>query len=291
MRTSTLVRSGAALTASMLALSLGTVAASADDSSTVKVKADSTTAGAHAAPAATGFSQSGPVRQDAPGGAQAAALPKAGDVTLKTFRLNDGVLVRKALNGVNGTVSFTFKSGVSLDTTQGWPAVADVYVNGKKYLNQNLYYTGDASSTPGGIDLRGNWGPGRVTLSGVKVLAKTSDGTAVVQVPGTEVFYARRLVSSNQTYPLTIDRVNSRIKFTAHGVKILNPYKGSMISAGTVKLQYATSSGWKLKKTIKLSSSGSGSYTTYTNTKRHYRLYYPETNTATEFRTKQSGNI
>ena len=93
-------------------------------------------------------------------------------------------------------------------------------------------------------------------------------------------FLLRRLTKTTNKYGLVVTRSGSRITFKAQNWKIFKPATGTYVAMNTIKLQYKDSAGrWQTKKTIELNGFGTGSFSTTTNTKRRYRVYYPTTDT------------
>lgn len=272
MRPSTIVRSGAVLTATALAITLGTGPASATDST-------SSSAVRTAAPAAETRDSVADAAARPSGAARAAA------VTLGTFRLESGVITSKELTSIYGDVLASDPGTTSATTT--------VTVNGVVKGDVKLYIAEDK----GGVDIPRAWGSGAV------VLGPTTFGTgadATVDTKKSNTFYVRKNIkttrgASTETIKddiaLRIRRVNSKISFKAQQIKIVNPSSGQYVSAGSVKLQYKSGSTWKTKKTIKLDSSGNGSYSRTTSSKYRYRLFISKTSRSVEFRTEQSSRI
>lgn len=267
MRPSTLVRSGAVLTATALAITLGTGPASATDStSSSAVRAAAPAAEARGSFADAAARTSGPVKPAA--------------VTLGTFRLNSGVITSKDLTGIFGDV---IPSGSGTVTS----AVTTVTVNGV-VKGQVPLYPGDDN---GGVDIPRVWGSGAVVLGPTTFNYQGEPSS--LETKKSNTFYVRKNIKTTRSdgIALRIRRVNSKISFKAQQIKIVNPSSGQYVSAGSVKLQYKSGSTWKTKKTIKLDSSGNGSYSRTTSSKYRYRLFISKTSRSVEFRTEQSDRI
>lgn len=255
MRTSTITRAGAVLTASALAFSLGTgpVSAAETDSQSAGV------VGGKAAP----ISDLG----------ASSAVTAAGTIT--ALRLGSGVITTRATTQFVGNVAGTAPANTTVQT--------DVRVNGKP-KGRVILYPGAGN---GGVEIPRQWGSGPVQI-GPSYFA---DGTVSPVVSNT--FYARKLVTTTRSngIALKINRRNSKVTFRALSVKVINPSSGRFQSVKRVKLQQLKNGKWKTKKTIKLNSKGSGSYKATIKTKYRYRLYITRTATQEKFETIKTGRI
>lgn len=269
MRTSTIARGGALLTAAAVAITLGSGPASASGSDDQAARVGSqSTASAH--------------RVGVPFAAPIAKVTTPATIT--KFTMKSGVLAKSGLNPFCGTVTGVNGSGSAITKVQ-----TTVRINGH-YKGRTNLYLGDASpSCVGGVDLVNTVGAGKVQLGPTRITY--ADATVSVDATKSNVFYARRLVTSKATYPLTIHRVSKKITFTVHGVKIFVPSTGKFKTLKKIKLQYKKGSHWKTKKTIKLNSKGNGSYKIKTSTKRSYRIYSATTSTASKFYTIKGSKI
>lgn len=252
MRTSTFARAGAIITATALAVSLSGGPVSAAETDSVTGRAADSTPST----VTLGAGKS---------------VTAAGVIT--ALRLTNGVVTQRATTQLTGVVAGQAPAGSQVTTA--------VFVNGK-YRGRVVLYPGNGN---GGVEIPRVWGAGTVQVGP----SYFSDGT--VSQARSNVVYARRLVTSTKTYPLKINRRNSKLTFRARNVKIVDPASGQLKSLRRVKLQQSKGGKWKTIKTIKLNSSGSGKYTKKIKKKYRYRLYSPQTTTQTQFRTLKGKRI
>ncbi|MCL3820336.1 hypothetical protein [Aeromicrobium wangtongii] len=252
MRTSTLARVGAVITASALALSLGAGPVSAAETSTAAAAAAPS-----AAPSATSFGTTSNV--DAAG-------------VITALRLGSGVITDRATTQFLGNIAGQAPSN-NVQT--------QVTINGR-VKGRVILYPGQGN---GGVEIPRGWGSGKVQLGPTFF----SDGT--VDQNRSNVFYARKHVTSKATYPLKIHRRNSKVTFKVYGVKIINPSNGKYQSVKRVKLQRSKGGKWRTVKNIKLNSKGNGSYKITNRTKYRYRLYITRSATQEKFSTLKTGKI
>lgn len=253
MRTSTIARAGAVVTAAALALSLGTGPVSA---------AETATASGATAPASSGSASFG----------TASTVDAAGTIT--ALRLGSGVITERATTQFVGNVA---------GTSPGGSVQTDVRINGRPKGRVELY----PGAGNGGVEIPRQWGSGKVQIGPTYF----SDGTVDPNV--SNFFYARKLVTSTRSdnYPLKVNRRNNSMTFRAFQVVIVNPATGRFQSVKRVKLQQQRGNKWKTIKNIKLNSKGSGSYKTSIKKKYRYRLYISATETQTKFSTIKTGRI
>jgi hypothetical protein len=266
-RTSTLTRGGALLTAAVLALSLGAGPATADSSQTEKAATIKSPTGATSAP---GFSFGASART---GGVTAAASP--GHANILSFTQRHVVLYTPGTYIYSGSPEINY-DGSGLNRIR-----SRLYVGG---TNQGFF-----DLTPDGIVLpstvksgHSQLGPSNLYYNGY---ASTTDSTK------SNYFNIRRYTLSTNTYGLVINRVGSHITFKAQNWKIFKPATGKYVAMNTMKLQYRKDGHWKTWKTITLNSNGTGSYSTSTNTKRRYRVAYPTTDSILGSSTVATGLI
>jgi hypothetical protein len=252
MRTSTFARAGAVITASALALSLGAGPVSAaETSSTAAAAAPS------AAPSSSSF-------------AAAPNVDAAGVIT--ALRLRSGIITDRATTQFLGNVAGQSRDG-NVQT--------QVRINGR-VKGRVMLYPGQGN---GGVEIPRGWGSGKVQLGPTFFSDGSVDGNV------SNVFYARKHVTSKATYPLKIHRRNSKVTFKAYGVTIINPSSGRYQSVKRVKLQRLKGGKWRTVKNIKLHSNGNGSYKTTIKTKYRYRLYITRSATQEKFSTVKTGKI
>ncbi|VXC39012.1 hypothetical protein [Aeromicrobium sp. 9AM] len=267
MRTSTLTRGGALLTAATLALSLGAGPATADSSQTEKAATVKSPTGATSAPS---FSFGASART---GGVTALANP--GQANIISFDQKHVVLYTPGTYVYHGNPKINYEgSGLYRIRTR-------LYVGGK---NQGFF-----DMSPYGIQLpstvqsgHSRLGPSNLYYSGSPT---TSDTTK------SNYFNIRRYTTSTNTYGLLVTRVGSHITFKAQNWKIFKPSTGKYVAMNTMKLQYRKDGHWVTWKTISLNDNGTGSYSTKTNTHRRYRLAYPTTDSILGSHTEATGSI
>ncbi|AWB93661.1 hypothetical protein [Aeromicrobium chenweiae] len=254
MRSSIAARTGAVVTATALALTLGVGSASAADPKSTAAKAAPT------------------------------------QKHVSKFHLKSGVITQHTRSGVYGDVLLKGPGKVKSIKTE-------VRINGVRKGTVKLY-TGSYKKSRsgkikgGGVDLPRRWGAGAVVLG--PTTFTYSNGATTVDQKKSNRFYIRRDVKtlkSNNT-ALVIKRTNKKVTFKVQRVSIVKPSSGKYVSAGSVKLQYKSSTGkWKTKKTIKLNSKGNGTYKRTTSAKQRYRIHVSKTDTRVQFRTRPSGRI
>lgn len=253
MRTSTLARTAAVVTASALAFSLGAGPVSAETTTSTESARSATDA-----PRASSFGSAG-------------SVGAAGTIT--ALRLRSGVITDRATTQFIGTVAGAAAPGTTAST--------DVRINGKTKGRVQLY----PGAGNGGVEVPRQWGSGKVQIGPTYF----SDGT--VDANRSNFFYARKQVRSAKTYPLKIRRVNSKVTFRAYAIKVVDPVSGRYDSVRRVKLQQFKNGKWRTKKTIKLNRQGNGSYKTSIKTKYRYRLHVPRTSRQARFLTEKTGKI
>ncbi|KAA1380035.1 hypothetical protein [Aeromicrobium fastidiosum] len=254
MRTSTITRAGAVLTASALAFSLGAGPVSAAETDTQSAGV----VGGTSVPVSRLGSSSG--------------VSAAGTIT--ALRLGSGVITSRPTTQFLGNVA-----GSAPDNN----VQTDVRINGRPKGRVMLY----PGAGNGGVEIPRQWGSGKVQLGPTYF----SDGTVSPVVSNT--FYARKQVTTTRSngIALKINRRNSKVTFRALSIKVINPSSGQFQSVKRVKLQRLKGSKWKTVKTIKLNSKGSGSYKATIKSKYRYRLYTTRTATQEKFETIKTGRI
>jgi hypothetical protein len=199
----------------------------------------------------------------------AASDVSAAGIPTSAIRFGSGTITSAAATRFYGTGTFSVEDATN----------ATVLVNGRaKGVVPVLFSTtlGDAAIA---VDVPRGWGSGRVQVNINGAVSNT--------------FYARKQVKTTRSngVALRIHRVNSKVTFSAYGIKIINPSSGKYVSLKRVKLQQFRGGKWRTKKTIKLKSSGNGSYKTTIKTKYRYRLYVPRTTSQEKFETIKTGKI
>lgn len=263
MRRTTLARGGALLTAATLAISLTAGTASADSTQTEKAVAASDTAGTRTGAPVTGADLGEPKAKTQR--LTTLAADTLFDITTLSF--SNGVLWSAGENSVDGII-------------EG---------NGTKpidHIESNLTLNGSPRGTVTlledeigqFVNVLNTVGAGTAQL-GPSTVYYTDSSTSVDSTMS-NTFLLRRLTKTTNKYGLVVTRSGSRITFKAQNWKIFKPATGTYVAMNTIKLQYKDSAGrWQTKKTIELNGFGTGSFSTTTNTKRRYRVYYPTTDT------------
>lgn len=212
----------------------------------------------------------------APAGSASSLMKPAavGDAQITSIRVGNGVLKQKGLNDVSANIQATGYNVRSITAR-----VVDSSGRAKGWAELRV--------TLNGVKIQSNVGAGKRRLVNVKI--NYYDGQTEA-VPVTSNFFQLRnyvKVSSSSKVKYSGKKKKVRVR----GVKIFNPSNGKYKSLRKVKLQYKKGSKWKTKKTIKLNSSGNGSYNFSKKKKYRYRLYSATTSTSTGLRTNQTSKI
>lgn len=259
MRMTTLARGGAVSTAAVLALTLTSGPANADD-------------GAQFYPdASASKSLSSVDAWGATPGKSAARTSAGAGITLTKVRAASGVLFRSGDNSF--PVELTGEPGTSPGGAGPAKTTFTLRVNGKNH--ENVLYRFDEDFGPY-ANTKSGWGDGKAQILNTTVTY--TDGTTSRSGLDSNVFYLRRATRTTASKPFKVTTYSpgTKIKFQASTFKVFKPSTGKYVSLGKIRLQYKKSGSWKTLKTIKLNSRGSGSYT-YKAPTRTYRLYVPTT--------------
>lgn len=263
MRRTTLARGGALLTAATLAISLTAGTASADSTQTEKAVAASDTAGTR-----TGAPATGSIFGASKARAQRVETLAATPADITTLSISNGVLWRAGENSVDAFVDGVDGS-VPIDHIE-----MNLTLNGSPRGTVTLFEDEIGQF----IDVLNTVGAGTAQLGPSTI--HYADSSTSVDSTMSNTFLLRRLTKTTNKYGLVVTRSGSRITFKAQNWKIFKPATGTYVAMNTIKLQYKDSAGrWQTKKTIELNGFGTGSFSTTTNTKRRYRVYYPTTDT------------
>ena len=263
MRRTTLARGGALLTAATLAISLTAGTASADSTQTEKAVAASDTAGTR-----TGAPATGSIFGASKARAQRVETLAATPADITTLSISNGVLWRAGENSVDAFVDGVDGS-VPIDHID-----MNLTLNGSPRGTVTLFEDEIGQF----IDVLNTVGAGTAQLGPSTI--HYADSSTSVDSTMSNTFLLRRLTKTTNKYGLVVTRSGSRITFKAQNWKIFKPATGTYVAMNTIKLQYKDSAGhWQTKKTIELNGFGTGSFSTTTNTKRRYRVYYPTTDT------------
>lgn len=249
MRPSVLLRAGAVVTASALALSLGSVPASAADSAPATASSQFQSADVV-------------VRRNAAATTPADTAPLA----LTKFSLQSGVLFEKSnRNYVPGNVTVT-------GTTPYTAIYSRVAFNGVTTDDIGLTGVGTAARRTGGVLISYTRGAGRYSFPQSVFFNGTTqvEGTAIPSNTIRVRYFAKGPVKyRHKGKKLTVTTTLKR--FDKSGSYV--PLKSTKI-----KLQRKSGSTYKTIKTFKLNSKGAGKVTIKVKGKKRYRLYLPQSN-------------
>lgn len=293
MRTTTAVRLGAAITASALALSLGTSTATAEDAGaqTANLGMVKPDAGAAKTKLSTTKQLSKTQLGKASAGAAAEPLADPSDPDVTAYYQKNIVLSEP------GTFLY---DGNPVVTNPGNVYVLNPHlsVNGTDRGTRELAFDGanppytdiDTGETLSGLILPSNSpvGPARLGPAEIYTQDPATPGTwdnlePIIDSTYSGTFYIRRATGSTSATkpPFQIYRSGGKIRFTANNWKIFQPSTGNYVALGSIKLQYRHANGtYSTLKTMSLNSYGTGYYWRTDSTKRRYRLLISTTNTA-----------
>ncbi|MEV7397704.1 hypothetical protein [Aeromicrobium sp. NPDC092404] len=264
MRTSTLARAGAVLTASALAFSLGTGTASAAED--VQIDKSFTTV-----PEVPPVKKAPKVKLDLGASLKRSAVELApGDPDLTTFALaRNQVLYSKGDgNFLRGTVVIANEPAAKYNLTT-------MFMNGHEFLDYNPYLeSGFATKEPlGGVWAPSIKGPGLYDFGPSAIFYSDTPGDYIEDTTHSNTIRVRNATRGETTYY----RSGRYHKVTA-SIKVFKPsvgiFGGGITSA---RLQYKSGGTWKAYKTIKLNKYGKGSVSWSTSSKRTYRVLVPTT--------------
>lgn len=260
MRTSTLARGGALLTAATLAITLSGGPASAHDSKSSAVSPTPT----HTYAKRTGVVAKPHFRITK---TTESAVPVIGVVQASSTVLYQPGGSSIAV-GVNGDGDPSLIDHIDLNLT----------VNGMHVGTYTLMTDADGTF----INIPNSVGSGKAKITSEKTYY--NDGVTAPLTTGVDsnTFYVRRATDSAATgtgsdYALYTVVGRHSINFHANKWVIFKPSTETWVPMQSIKLQYRKQHHWYTLKTIKLNSSGSGTYTKKRGTKYRYRLYYPTT--------------
>jgi hypothetical protein len=298
-RTSTLARGGALLTAVTVAFTLGSGPASASDShdTVIHPKVLTRSFGSH--PTASGAKLTGSklARALRNAGTKIADSGVLGENTITEIKQKNIAMYEEGDYIWDGSATFTGIVGDDDGDLDYW--ASSLFVGGKDrgqfefgYANPP-YINGPGLLVPSTVATgKARLGPTETHYNNPELYPNT------VSNKHSNYFYIRRGTGSTATgegtnYPFYLVIGNKSINFHANHWKIFKPSTGQIVPMNTIKLQYRLHHEWVTLKTIQLkSTSGSGTYTVKrTSTKHNYRLYYPTTDTIYGSYTDDTGNI
>lgn len=193
--------------------------------------------------------------------------------SISSVRINSGVLSRAGVNVTAGNVQYS-----------GLVAGDRVFA---RVLDSSNRVRGVAELFPDRAHIPSTSGAGKRRLANVQI--RHADGSTQAVAATSNFFLMRSYVKVSSSSKVKYSGKKKKVR--VRGVKIFNPSNGKYKSLRKVKLQYKKGSKWKTKKTIKLNSSGNGSYNFSKKKKYRYRLYSPTTSTSTGLRTNQTSKI
>ena len=293
MRTTTAARIGAAITASALALSLGTSTATAEDSGSQTAELGMVKPDAGAAK--TKVSTTKLLGQTRLGKASTGAAEEP-SVTADPLPVSDVTSYNQGNIVLDEPGTFIYE-GHPVVTNPGNVYFLDskLTVNGTGRGLRELAFDGALRADPADeypgpglvLDSNSPVGPARLGPTNVSYQSAPSvedpNSPPTVDPTLSGTFYIRRATGSTSATkaPFQIFRNGGKIKFTANNWKIFQPSTGHYVGLGSIKLQYKHSNGsYSTLKTMSLNSYGTGYYTRTDSTKRRYRLLISTTNTA-----------
>lgn len=271
MRSTKALRLGAFISASALALSLGTVPSSAADESTQSFGTKSSVLDDRpSARLATGADLAGASASRSSASAEITAVPTANITKLKPY---SGVLNNPTENYIDLDLWLSDATDVeSIETIKLY-----LSVDGKKTSPYELWW--DPELEVFFVVIPDTVGLGKAHFYGSMVYyypelekAATWDST------DSSSFYVRR-DSTVDDLSYALSPSGKTKTFYIDGMKIYSPSLDGFTALSKIKLQYKTSDGWKTKKTIYLDDEGDGSYSFVRTTKFYYRLVYGTTST------------
>jgi hypothetical protein len=293
MRKNTAVRLGAAITASALALSLGTSTATAEDAGTQTANLGMVKPDAGAAKTKLSTTKLLSKTQFGKASANAAARPSItadpADPDITSYNQKNIVLDQPGTWIYEGNPVVTNPEKV-------YVIESHLAVNGTDRGTRELAFDGanppytdiDTGEILSGLILPSNSPVGPARLGPAEIYTQTAPNTPddlepIIDPTLGGTFYIRRATGSTSVTkaPFQIYRSGGKIKFTANNWKIFQPSTGKYVGLGSIKLQYRHSNGtYSTLKTISLNSYGTGYYWRTDSTKRRYRLLISTTNTA-----------
>ena len=306
MRKNTAVRLGAAITASALALSLGTSTATAEDAGTKTAELGMVKPDAGAAKTKLSTTKQLSKTQLGKASANGAARPSItadpADPDITSYNQKNIVLSEPGTFLYDGNPVVTNPEKVYVLR----PHLA---VNGTDRGTRELAFDGanppytdiDTGEILSGLILPSNSpvGPARLGPAEIYTQDPATPGTwdnlePIIDPTYGGTFYIRRATGSTSVTkaPFQIYRSGGKIKFTANNWKIFQPSTGKYVGLGSIKLQYRHTNGtYSTLKTMSLNSYGTGYYWRTDSTKRRYRLLISTTNTAQGSYSQTSGLI
>jgi len=269
LRTSTLARAGAVLTASALALTLGAGSASASEDTTTKTATIDTRPGAAATK--VDWNTAGLARQ----GKSDVSANFVANPDLKTFAFatKNQVLYGPAGNALFGTIAVA-PGNPGPPGGLGYNMTTNLKYYGSTKTAVPLY-AGFATKEPlGGTPIPDTYGPGLYSF-GPTSIADPGGGSPFVDPTLSNTVRVRNATMADNLYTYYTGSSKKKVSVKA---KVYRP-SANIFAGGisSVRLQYKSGSTWKTMKTIKLNKYGNASYSWSQSSKRSYRILIPTT--------------
>ena len=270
MRTSTLARAGAVLTASALAFTLGAGSASATEDTTTKTATIDTRPGAAAAK--VDWNTAGLARQ----GKSDVTADFVANPDLKTFAFatKNQVLYGPTDNALFGTIAVT-PGNPGPPGGLGYNMVTNLKYYGTSKTTVPLY-AGFATKEPlGGTPIPDTYGPGLYSFGPTRIYDPVNAGQFYDDPTLSTTVRVRNATTADNLYTWYTGSSKKKVSVKA---KVYRP-SANIFAGGisSVRLQYKSGSTWKTMKTIKLNKYGNASYSWSQSSKRTYRVLIPTT--------------
>jgi hypothetical protein len=263
MRSTIVLRLGALVTVSALALSLGTMPSSAAES-----------------PQPFGTKSS--VLEDRPNArlATGADLKKAGasrstgGATISAVNITD-------VDGHSGVLNNPVENYIDVEVYGSDDVDFDyltlyLTVDGKKTTSLDVWYDPDLDVTF--VIVPDTVGLGKAYFYGTKIYYTEESGKAPTwDSTDSNYFYVRRDIYPDAS--AGYETVGNTKMFGVSAMGIYSPSINGFKTLGSIKLQYKTSNGWKTKTEITLDNGGNGTVTFSRTTKFYYRIISSRTST------------
>lgn len=271
MRSTKVLRLGALISASALALSLGTLPSSAAESPQPLGTTSTVAEGHRDGRLATGADLQGASVTASRSSSSAEITATAANVVeipAHSARLND------PLHNYIDIDEIWVSASTDVDSISGFDLKLSVDGVSKGYFP--VYY--DDVEDVLYVEIPDNVGLGKSLFTATRVhyteesgLEPTIDGT------NSNYFYVRRDVYEGAA--AAYELAGNTKTFTVSYMGIYSPAIDGFKTLGSIKLQYKTGGEWKTKKTITLDNGGHGSYTFTRSTKYYYRIISGQTST------------
>ncbi|MDR7087992.1 hypothetical protein J2X11_002831 [Aeromicrobium panaciterrae] len=269
MRSTIVRRLGAAISVLALALSLGTVPSSADESPEPFSSKSNVLEDRPNARLATGadLAQAGAARSS--GGAAISVTPT---VNVTELKAHSAVLNHPDENFIYVDVAVSDPSNIAYLTLS-------LSVDGEKSGPYEIFFDGEHTF----VVVNDAVGLGRAKFYGTKVYYTPETGKLPTwDSTDSNYFYVRRDIYFEAT--AGYEPFDNTKEFYVEDMGIYSPTIHNFRALSSIKLQYKTGGEWKTKKTITIDDDGFGSYTFTKSTKYYYRIISGKTSTWVGFK-------